>query len=84
MYACKDRGAHRAAIVVLQRNQRRSAFDGYRAMYSDYSELFCGVCESLWRTKAAYVADYPWGTMATARAAAAATVNDASPDDDTE
>ena len=41
--------------VVLCRNFRCSAFDGYRVMYSDYSEVQCLTCHATGRTKAAFV-----------------------------
>lgn len=53
-------GEHRKPIkerrwIVLQRNQRCSAFDGYRPMFSDYSAVQCHVCGNVWRTKADFV-----------------------------
>lgn len=41
--------------VVLQRNSRCSAFDGYRSMFSAYSAVQCHECGAVWRTKADYV-----------------------------
>lgn len=45
------------AWVVYQRNQRCSAFDGYRVMYSEWSAVGCNKCSACWRTKAPYVMD---------------------------
>ena len=42
--------------VVTMRNCNQSAFNGYRVVYSDYSEVRCLRCHGVWRTKAAYVA----------------------------
>ncbi len=41
--------------VVWQRQCRRSAFDGYREMPSDYSTVVCKSCRGCGRTKAAFV-----------------------------
>lgn len=40
---------------VLRRNYSRSAFNGYRSEWSDYSDVQCRVCRNVWRTKAPYV-----------------------------
>jgi len=61
--ACVDRKAHAKWIVVIARNSRCSAFDGYRPMWSPYSELYCPVCEHFWRTKAKYVSKFPGGRI---------------------
>ena len=42
--------------VVLQRYGNCSAFNGYRFQSSDYSAVQCYGCGTLWRTKAAFVA----------------------------
>ncbi len=68
MGACKKRKEHAAFIVVLQRNERCSAFDGYRRKWSAYSELYCSACEQIWRTKASYVKEFPNGTVRDTRA----------------
>jgi len=47
--------------VVLQRNSRCSAFDGYRPMFSDYSAVQCHACGTVWRTKADFVLSLPDG-----------------------
>lgn len=47
------------SLQVIQRRQRRSAFDGYRVMPSDYSTVRCLWCGHVWRTKAAYVDQLP-------------------------
>ena len=47
--------------VVLQRNSRCSAFDGYRQMFSDYSAVQCHACGTVWRTKADFVLSLPNG-----------------------
>lgn len=52
---------------VIARRQRTSAFDGYRTMTSEWSEVGCfygggpmqGGCLHRWRTKAAYVNHLP-------------------------
>jgi hypothetical protein len=41
---------------VLRRNYTQSAFNGYRQMWSDYSDLSCRVCGAHWRSKAPFVA----------------------------
>lgn len=40
---------------VLQRNESRSAFNGYRSEWSDYSYICCRVCGAHWRTKSKVV-----------------------------
>lgn len=60
--ACKC-GAGRPAWVVVQRRCNRSAFNGYRKTPSDYSQVRCCACHSVWRTKAAYVDSLPDGTF---------------------
>jgi hypothetical protein len=42
---------------ILERNEARSAFNGYRSVYSDYSLVHCRKCQAVWRTKANYVHD---------------------------
>jgi hypothetical protein len=44
---------------VTQRRCSRSAFNGYRVVPSDYSEVHCRSCGTFWRTKAEYVNDLP-------------------------
>jgi hypothetical protein len=66
--ACINRKAHTPWIVVIRRNSRCSAFEGYRRKWSPYSELYCPACEHLWRTKAEYVNTLPSATMESARA----------------
>lgn len=44
---------------IVQYKSNRSAFNGYHDTLSDYSAILCGVCGSIWRTKAAYVDDLP-------------------------
>lgn len=63
--ACRC-GEHKKPVkerrwVVLQRNQRCSAFDGYRVMSSDYSCVQCHICGTCWRTKADFVNTLPNG-----------------------
>lgn len=48
--------AKRDSWFVSRRNYHRSAFNGYRETWSDYSSVECAACGSGWRTKAAYVA----------------------------
>lgn len=52
---------HERRWVVLQRNGRCSAFDGYQHMYSDYSAIQCHLCGTVWRTKASFVLHLPDG-----------------------
>lgn len=54
--------AHRRWVVV-RRNARCSAFDGYRHKWSPYSDVQCHACGALWRTKAAYVDELPSGEL---------------------
>lgn len=58
--ACR-KPEHRPFWTVVQRNYNMSAFNGYRRTPSQYSEVRCSfaMCRSVWRTKAAYVADLP-------------------------
>ena len=55
--SCKEHP--RTDWEVTARHQRTSAFDGYRTMGSDYSDVRCRVCRASWRTKAAYVESLP-------------------------
>ncbi|MFD4397241.1 hypothetical protein [Kitasatospora sp. NPDC058478] len=55
---CRDK-THRPRWRVQLRNANRSAFNGYRLTPSDYSEVRCGECGHVWRTKAAYVTTLP-------------------------
>lgn len=56
MNACKVR-AHRPRWLVIDRNRNYSAFNGYRYTPSDYSSVWCPVCNVSWRTRAGYVRD---------------------------
>lgn len=58
--ACKDQ-THRESWVVVERNYNRSAFNGYRRTYSDYSLVRCTAsgCHGVWRTKAKFVNSLP-------------------------
>jgi len=62
--ACRIPG-HRQSWVVVQRLSNRSAFNGYRATPSAYSEVECPLphgpfqTTQRWRTTASYVADLP-------------------------
>lgn len=47
------------AWIVIQRNSRCSAFDGYRKMFSPFSCVRCRECRSTWRTKADFVPQLP-------------------------
>jgi hypothetical protein len=40
---------------VLTRNSSRSAFNGYRETWSDFSLIACRVCGAHWRTKSTFV-----------------------------
>lgn len=42
---------------VLERNASRSAFNGYKQVWSDFSWVQCRVCGAHWKTKAAWVGD---------------------------
>jgi len=44
---------------VSQRNQNASAFNGYRAQWSEYSAVRCLSCKSTWRTRAKMVDQLP-------------------------
>ncbi len=46
---------------VTRRNFRCSAFDGYRQMPSNASDVWCPGCGRVWRTQAAYVSQLPDG-----------------------
>lgn len=50
---------YRSQWRVSQRHCSRSAFNGYRQTYSDWSEVVCLACGARWRTKARYVATLP-------------------------
>lgn len=45
--------------VVTARNKNYSAFNGYKATFSNYSEIRCTCCGAIWRTKADYVNSLP-------------------------
>jgi len=49
--------------VVVQRNARCSAFDGYRVKSSDFSAVQCRSCRATGRTNAAYVDQLKSGPM---------------------
>lgn len=54
--ACKDKTHHAGGLwVVTARNQNHSAFNGYRATPSAYSQVRCVECGTFWRTRAAFV-----------------------------
>lgn len=40
---------------IMQYRENHSAFNGYRATPSDWSEIRCESCGGRWRTKANYV-----------------------------
>lgn len=44
---------------VLRRNYSRSAFNGYKKQWSDFSDVMCRACEEHWRTKAGFVVALP-------------------------
>ncbi len=44
---------------VYRRNESRSVFNGYRSTWSDYSHVYCRVCNCHWKTKAEYVGKLP-------------------------
>lgn len=48
-------------VVVTKRHYNRSAFNGYRDTYSDYSEVRCMDCGQFWRTNAKWVETTPDG-----------------------
>lgn len=58
MAACTDKG-HRKSWRVDVRRANFSAFNGYRRTWSPYSQVRCGDCGAVWRTKAAYVDELP-------------------------
>lgn len=41
--------------LVVRRNSRCSAFEGYRHAWSPYSDVRCEKCGAYWRTKAKFV-----------------------------
>jgi hypothetical protein len=43
----------------MRRNFTRSAFNGYRTQWSASSDVYCAVCGSYWRSKAAWVDELP-------------------------
>lgn len=47
------------AWFVCQRNEQRSAFNGYHPQYSEHSTVVCGQCRATGRTKASYVSLLP-------------------------
>lgn len=49
--------------ACMQYKCNHSAFNGYHYTPSDYSEVTCMACGSVWRTKAAYVAELPMWTQ---------------------
>lgn len=53
---CREQGH---AHVVTARRVNHSAFSGYRATPSEYSEVRCIDTGARWRTKAAYADDLP-------------------------
>lgn len=42
---------------VTSRNVARSAFNGYRETWSDFSWIECRVCGAFWKTKAKFVSE---------------------------
>ena len=56
---CKCKPVERKNWIVLVRNGNYSYFERPQGCFhpSDYSELFCKVCGSIWRTKANYVSE---------------------------
>lgn len=56
---CTDRTGHRSTWSVDVRNANYSAFNGGRRTPSAYSQVYCGTCGAVWRTKAAYVDTLP-------------------------
>lgn len=50
---------HRSTWSVDVRNANYSAFNGGRRTPSVYSQVRCGTCGRVWRTKAAYVRTLP-------------------------
>jgi hypothetical protein len=57
-YACRN-NEHRPHWRVDVRNANHSAFNGYHRTWSAYSQVSCGQCGAVWRTKAAYVDALP-------------------------
>ena len=51
----RDVSLEKRRWVVTARRCNYSAFNGYRCTSSDYSEVWCLVCNQHWRTKAEYV-----------------------------
>lgn len=53
--ACKNPKDHKDHWRVVDRECNYSAFNGYHRTPSRYSSVRCLLCNSWWRTKAAYV-----------------------------
>lgn len=49
--------------IVYKRKHNTSAFNGYHRTPSAYSSVWCGACNRVWRTKAAYVDQLPDGEL---------------------
>lgn len=58
MSVCKceesKRDADHRSWYVVHRNVSYSAFNGYKAAWSDYCLIVCARCSATWRTKANY------------------------------
>lgn len=59
MYACECKPKDKRKWFVMRRHERCSAFEGYRRVFSNFSDVFCLGCFRLWRTKARYVGHLP-------------------------
>lgn len=49
--------------TVGRRKYNESTFNGGHRTTSPYSDVICGSCDTVWRTKAAYVDKLPDGDM---------------------
>lgn len=62
--SCKN-PAHRTEWFVQDRKCNYSHFNGGHRTPSDYSSVWCPLCPTQWRTKAAYVDTLPNGDVTT-------------------
>ena len=62
---CKCKPIDRRDWIVLVRHGNYSYFERPQGCFhpSDYSELYCKKCGSVWRTKAAYVSEIENGSL---------------------
>lgn len=56
--ACRN-SLHKASWTVRVYKANHSAFGGGKRQPSDWSDLYCAVCQTSWRSKSAYVDTLP-------------------------